>query len=94
MTYNVVNNDPEITYHILGMNETSLNNLNLLKKMNVEGQKAELVLSDSNHEFFMISMHWLCFLNDMGTEGFNFIEQTKNIITYSPKTLRYYEVFF
>lgn len=92
MAYNVVNNDPEYLSHTWN-EQTSLNNLNLLKKMNVEGQKAELVLSDSNHEFYD-KYALALLLNDMGTEGFNFIEQTKNIITYSPQTLRYYEVFF
>lgn len=92
MTFNVMNNDPG--YLTRTWNEqTSLNNLTLFKKMKTEGKSAKLTLKKSNFEFYN-KYALALLLNDMGTEGFNFIDQTKDLVTYTPHTLEYFKAFF
>lgn len=92
ITYNLLNHDLSYMAHTWN-EQSSLNNLNLFKKSVLEGKPAEMALSQLDHDFYN-NYALALLLNDMGSEGFKFIEQTKDSINYNAQTLRYYEMFF
>ena len=90
--FNLLNHDLKYMAHTWN-EQSSLNNLNLFKKSLLEGKLTQMALSQAGHEFYN-NYALALLLNDMGSEGFKFIEQTKDTINYNAQTLRYYEIFF
>lgn len=92
ITYNILNHDLGYIAHTWN-EQSSLKNLNLFKKSIMKGKPVEMALSKAEHDFYNSYTLALLF-NDMGSEGFKFIEQTKDTVNYNAQTLRYYEIFF